>query len=117
MSRQRILFVASQTGSAFDGGLESSTRIFERLADDYGWSIVTTHETWFTERWRRRGASVRVVGFTNARRMEKLRGLPAGVRLSCGRQFPIGAGVVHANDLRPFEAAYPAARVVRRPSC
>jgi glycosyltransferase involved in cell wall biosynthesis len=116
MSRQRILFVASQTGSRSDGGLESSTRIFERLADDYEWSMVTTHETWFTDRWRRRGANVRVVRFDERQgRMEKFARFARWNAVVLRTAIAHRPGVVHANDLRAFEAAYPAARVVRRP--
>jgi glycosyltransferase involved in cell wall biosynthesis len=116
VARQRILFVASQTGSRSDGGLESSTRIYERLADDYEWTMVTTHETWFTERWRQRGAAVRVSRFDerNGAALKAAQFLRwNAVMLSTVRSFR--PGLVHANDLRAFEAAYHAARHARRP--
>lgn len=116
MSRGRILFVASQTGSRSDGGLESSTRIFERLADDFEWTMVTTHDTWFTERWRQRGARVWVSPFD-----ERLGVIAKAVRFAgwsaelVRHTLADRPGVIHANDLRALDAAGLAARIARCP--
>ncbi len=115
-TRGRILFVALQTGNRSDGGLESATRIFEQLAPDYDWEFVTTHETWFTDRWRAGGARVSVARFDErAPRPAKLGRFVAWA----GRLAAVALGrrpdVIHANDPRAFQAALPAARVAACP--
>ncbi len=116
MKSGRILFVASQTGSQSDGGLESATRIFEHLADRYEWNFVTTHDTSFTDRWRSRGARVQVVEFDERAGKGKKVGRFAvwGARV-LGHALARRPGVIHANDPRAFQAASLAATVVRRP--
>jgi glycosyltransferase involved in cell wall biosynthesis len=86
------------------------------LADEYEWSMVTTHETWFTDRWRRRGAKVSVVRFDERQgRIEKLARFAHWNVVLLRAVVAHRPGVVHANDLRAFEAAYPVARVANRP--
>ena len=38
--------------------MESATQIFETLADDFRWTLLTNRETPRTERWRAGGARV-----------------------------------------------------------
>lgn len=58
-----ILFAAYQTDRGSNGGMESATRIFEALAGEFRWTLMTNRETPRTERWRAGGARVVRFGF------------------------------------------------------
>lgn len=114
--RRRILFSAFQLPNQSDGGLESATRIFEALARDHDWTLVTTRETAFTERWRAGGARVVVSPFEGSA-SDAARGL--GYARWAGHIFSAArtgrADLIHVNDTRAFIAASLPARLLRLP--
>lgn len=96
--------------------MESATQIFEALAGDFDWSLVTTRESEFTDRWRAGGARVAVspLGASKgrvARVLDRLR-WSAVVAEQILRQRP---GVVHVNDIRAYQATALPARLARTP--
>jgi len=56
--KPRILFVAFQSNNESNGGIDSATRMFEALREDFDWELVTNRESKFTERWRAGNAQV-----------------------------------------------------------
>ncbi len=59
MSSERVVFIALQTESRANGGLESLTYIIRGLGP--GNVVITQRETRFTEAWRRAGCEVHVL--------------------------------------------------------
>lgn len=114
MTRRKIMFVATQTGGRTDGGLESATQVFESLKDEYEWTLLTTHETWFTDRWRRGGANVCVRPSIEKGRAKQLKGLLEAIV----GHFKLARGyrpdLIHANDTRAFQVVSVPAAVLRR---
>lgn len=111
-----ILFAAYQTDRGSNGGMESATRIFEALAGDIRWTLITNRDTSRTERWRVGGA--RVVRFSfneNANNVVRRIRLAAaaGQALSVALRFL--PDILHGNDIRSVQMLAPAARVMQRP--
>ena len=114
--RQRLLLVAFQSPHQSNGGMESVTQIFDALAGDFDWSLVTTRESAFTDRWRAGGAHVTVSPVDEregrvARALERSR-WSAVVAKQLWLQRP---NVVHANDIRAYQAAALPVRLSRAP--
>lgn len=114
--RRRIVFCAFQLPNRSDGGLESSTRIFEALAGYYEWTLVTTRETTFTARWRAGGARVIVTPFAeDAARLAKVIDYARWGARILAAAWAARADCIHANDIRAFNAASLPARLLRLP--
>ncbi|MCC5974539.1 MAG: glycosyltransferase family 4 protein [Rubellimicrobium sp.] len=109
-----ILFAAYQTDRGSNGGMESATRIFEALAGDFCWTLMTNRETPRTERWRAGGARVVWFGFDEYQ-PSALR----AVRLAMASSKVVVAGweadVLHGNDIRGVQILAPLARFSRKP--
>lgn len=107
-----ILFAAYQTDRGSNGGMESATRIFEALADEFRWTLMTNRETPRTVRWRAGGAQV--VRFAFDDDAGKIaRGAQLG--LAAARALALRADILHGNDIRGVQALLPAARLWRAP--
>jgi glycosyltransferase involved in cell wall biosynthesis len=90
--------------------MESATRIFEALAGDYRWTLMTNRETSRTARWRAGGA--RVVHFAFDQQAGKIsRG--AQLSLAAARALAVRADILHGNDIRAVQVLLPAARLRR----
>jgi len=112
MTKPRILFAAYQTDRGSNGGIESATAIFEALADDFSWTLLTNRETPRTARWRAGGA--RVVRFAFDDRAGKIvRG--AQLSLAAAQALTLRADVLHGNDIRGVEVLLPSAWLSRAP--
>ena len=110
--KPHILFSAYQTDRSSNGGMESATRIFEELTDDFRWTLITNRETPRTERWRAAGA--RVIRFDFREEAGKMaRGAQLG--LAAARALAVHADVLHGNDIRGVQLLLPAAQLRRRP--
>lgn len=101
-----IVFAAYQVERGSNGGMESATRIFEALADDFRWTLLTNRETPRTERWRAGGARVVQFGFE-----EEAGKFARGVQLSlaAARALTLRADILHANDIRGAQVLLPTA--------
>lgn len=112
--RPHILFGAYQTDRGSNGGMESATRIFEALAGDFRWTLMTNRETPRTERWRAGGARVVRFGFDESDPSPLRRGRLA---LASARAFALGSGmdVLHGNDIRAAQILAPLARLSGKP--
>lgn len=114
--RPHILFAAYQTDRGSNGGMESATRIFEALAGDFRWTLLTNRDTARTGRWRAGGA--RVVRFSfdedasRLRRALQLVGLGSLVLREIARGRP---DVMHANDVRSAQVISRLAPMAKRP--
>lgn len=109
-----ILFAAYQTDRGSNGGMESATRIFEALAGDFRWTLMTNRDTPRTERWRAGGARVVRFGFdeTDPPPLRRARLALASARaVAWGR----GADVLHGNDIRGVQILASLARLSGRP--
>jgi glycosyltransferase involved in cell wall biosynthesis len=108
--------VAFQLPHRSDGGLESATRIFEALSDDYEWSFVTTRETEFTDRWRTGGARVILSPFSEnlSRPMQMLNYARWASRIFAAA-VSTRADCIHANDIRAYNAASLPVHLLRLP--
>jgi glycosyltransferase involved in cell wall biosynthesis len=96
--------------------MESATQIFEVLSRDFAWTLVTNRESLFTERWRKGGANVALSPVDTqkgrvARLLSRLR-WSAVVAEQILRRRPV---LVHANDIRAYQAAALPARLARTP--
>lgn len=107
-----ILFAAYQTDRGSNGGMESATRVFEALADDFRWTLLTNRKTPRTERWRAGGARVVEFGFE-----EEAGKFARGVQLSlaAARALTLRADILHANDIRGAQVLLPTARLRGKP--
>ncbi|MBB5985656.1 glycosyltransferase [Sphingobium lignivorans] len=114
MSSPHILFAAYQSGRGSNGGMESATRIFEALANDFRWTLLTNRETARTARWRAGRAEVKLFAFDEearpSRRLWQL-GLTTARAVAPARR----ADVLHANDIRALRILRPVAQMTRRP--
>lgn len=96
-----ILFVAFQSENQSNGGMESATKIFEALSDNYKWIFVTNKASAFTERWKTRGADTHILDFKSSRNvvvrwLSMLRfSLSVGKILASSR-----VNIMHGNDIR-----------------
>jgi glycosyltransferase involved in cell wall biosynthesis len=107
-----ILFAAYQADRGSNGGMESATLIFEALAHEFRWTLMTNRETPRTARWRAGGA--RVVLFTFNNDAGKIvRG--AQLSLAAARALTMRANILHGNDIRGAQALLPAAQLRRLP--
>lgn len=109
-----ILFAAYQVDRVSNGGMESATRIFEALADDFRWTLITNRYTPRTERWRAGGA--RIVQFNlEGNELWPLR--KARMALSSCRSLTLGQGVdiLHGNDIRGLQILAPLAQLSDKP--
>ena len=114
--RHHIVLCAFQLPNQSDGGLESATSIFEALREDYDWTLVTTRETDFTERWRAGNARVIVTPFEDSgfRPAKALNYARWAARIFAAARAA-RADCIHANDHRAFNAASLPARLLRLP--
>ena len=96
--------------------MESATRIFEALADDFRWTLLTNRDTARTERWRAGGARVIQFSFDEHRarsgRALQLAQLSLRAALIAARERTT---VIHANDIRTAQATIPVARLAGLP--
>lgn len=92
--------------------MESATRIFEALAGDYRWTLMTNRMTSRTDRWRSRGAQV--VHFDFHEKQTRLF-RSAQLLAAATRALTIRADILHGNDIRGVQVLLPAARVKRLP--
>ena len=109
-----VVFAAFQTNRGSNGGMESATRIFEALAGEFRWTLITNRNTSRTERWRAGGA--RVVPFCfDENEPSPVR--KARLALASARALPWGRGadVLHGNDIRGVQLLEPLARLVGKP--
>lgn len=107
-----ILFAAYQVDRGSNGGMESATRIFEALTDDFRWTLMTNRETPRTARWRAGGA--RVVRFAFDEKAKKIvRG--AQLSLAAARALTVRADILHGNDIRAAQILLPAALLTKTP--
>ncbi|WP_246156741.1 glycosyltransferase family 4 protein [Aquicoccus porphyridii] len=106
------MFAAYQVERGSNGGMESATRIFEALADDFRWTLLTNRETPRTERWRAGGARVVQFGFE-----EEAGKFARGVQLSlaAARALTLRADILHSNDIRGAQVLLPAAKLSNTP--
>ena len=114
--RHHIVLCAFQLPNQSDSGLESATSIFEALREDYDWTLVTTRETDFTERWRAGNARVIVTPFEDSgfRPAKALNYARWAARIFAAARAA-RADCIHANDHRAFNAASLPARLLRLP--
>ena len=104
--RVDVLFVASQTENNSDGGLESSTRIFEGLSRRFGWAFVTTRNSKFTQRWAAAGAVVTVARQLNDRtKIGRAFNYIAFAFAILATSLRVRPRVIHFNDTKAFKAA------------
>lgn len=116
MASPSILFVAFQTNNRANGGMESATRIFETLCDDFSWTMITTHDSSFSQRWRESGANVVVVPFDAS--SSKTRRILQWIRWSLQVAWAIlriQPDCVHANDIRACRIVAFPARILKAP--
>lgn len=112
MTLPHILFAAYQVDRGSNGGMESATRIFEALANDFRWTLITNRETPRTTRWRTAGA--RVVRFAFDEEAGKIvRG--AQLSLAAVRALTVRADILHGNDIRAVQVLLPAKVLARTP--
>lgn len=102
----RILTVAFQSPHQSNGGMESATQIFEALSNDFEWTLVTTRDSAFTERWRNGGARVALSPVDDrqgrvSRLVSRLR-WSAVVAQQIRRNRPT---LIHVNDMRAYLAS------------
>lgn len=112
--RPHILFAAYQTDRSSNGGVESATRIFEALAGDFRWTLMTNRDTPHTERWRAGGARVVRFGFDENGPFP-LRA--ARLALASAQAFAVArkVDVLHGNDIRGVQILAPLARLSGKP--
>lgn len=108
----RILFAAYQVERGSNGGMESATRIFEALAGDFQWTLMTNRETPRTARWRAGGA--RVVHFAFDEEGGKIR-RGAQLCLAAARTMALRADILHGNDIRGVQVLLPSAQLMGKP--
>lgn len=110
--KPHILFAAYQVDRGSNGGMESATRIFEALADDFRWTLMTNRETARTARWRAGGADTVLFPFDEgAGRLAR-----AGrLTLASLRALRVKADILHGNDIRGVQVLLPAARMRKVP--
>ncbi|EDM69918.1 putative transferase [Roseobacter sp. AzwK-3b] len=107
-----ILFAAYQTDRGSNGGMESATHIFEALADDFRWTLLTNRETPRNARWRAGGARVLNFAFDEgAGRIAR----SAQLSLAATRALALSANILHGNDIRGVQILLYAARLRRVP--
>ncbi len=113
--RTRVLFVACQTHNASDGGLESATRIFEGLANECEWTLVTTRSSDFTARWIRHGARVKIVPQLSES-LKLFRCINYVILTLSVFVFTLSfrSHIIHANDSKAYRAATVVTTMVRR---
>jgi glycosyltransferase involved in cell wall biosynthesis len=92
--------------------MESATRIFEELADDFHWTLMTNRATWRTERWRAGGA--RVIRFAFDEKAGKI-ARAAQLSLAAATALTVSADILHGNDIRGAQVLLPAARLKNMP--
>lgn len=115
-TRKRILFLASQTENRANGGMESATRIFEALSDDFSWTLITTHDSSFSQRWKEAGAKVVITPFGTS--SSKTIRIVQWMRWSLQVAWTLlrtQPDCVHANDIRACRIAALPARIQRVP--
>ncbi|CAN1534485.1 RfaG Glycosyltransferase [Sphingomonadaceae bacterium] len=104
--RTDVLFIASQTENNSDGGLESSTKIFESLADRFDWAFVTTRNSNFTRRWTAAGAAVGVAWqFADDTKVGRALNYVAFAFAILVMALRLRPKVIHFNDTKAFKAA------------
>lgn len=110
--RGGVLFAIFQNGSKANGGVESATQIIEGLAD-IPRVVLTNSETVVTSRWRRAGATARVVSLPYALGRSWRHGGPVAWLRRCFSMVATnwwtwrtvrgqGLQAVHCNDPAPF---------------
>jgi len=114
--RNRIFFFAVQPDRHANGGMESATCIFEALANEFDWTLITNRETLRTARWREAGARVKIFPFSDDvprwQRGARLAAMAARAFAATLRDGPV---LIHSNDIRAAQVAMPAVRWLRRP--
>jgi len=96
--------------------MESATRIFEALAEDFRWTLLTNRGTPRTERWRAGGARIMRFAFDDdASRVVRGAQLAAASAKALAIAATIGPAILHANDIRGAQILMPTARVMPKP--
>lgn len=114
--RQNILMVAFQNHHRSNGGMESATRIFEALASDFNWTLLTNRDSERSRRWSANGAIVEQFHFDEGVPRWR-RGLQQAAlfRLLLLRARAGKTDVIHANDIRAAHVAMSVAFLLRLP--